>query len=77
MIIPVYIVSVVFHEDSVNYFSTEYARKVRHAKCGARKEDSFLSEEGFIAESAEFLCRQKAERCERLLQEIPFCEDYL
>lgn len=66
MIETLYRVSVVLHEDDVNYFSQQYRDDVVNAKKGASF-GSHFAVDGRIEEVAIFSCELAAKLCEKLL----------
>lgn len=75
MIETLYRVSVVFHEDDVNYFSRQYGESVVEAKKGCIDCSSHLEEDGKIVEVAVFSCELAAKRCENILLKLGDEED--
>lgn len=67
MIETLYRVSVVLHEDNVNYFSRQYGDDIVNAKKGCVDSSNHLAEDGRIEEVAIFSCELAAKLCERLL----------
>lgn len=70
MIETLYRVSVVLHEDDVNYFSRRYGYDTINAKKGCIDCSSHLAEDGRIEEVAIFSCELAAKQCEKLLLKL-------
>ena len=70
MIETLYRVSVILHEDDVNYFSRQYGVDIINAKKGCIDCSSHLAEDGRIEEVAIFSCKLTAKQCEKLLLKL-------